>query len=226
MPRHVRSTLSEIAAGYAACSACLDLGVPSDPNRLHYSSLAMAAAPERVRVLFIAESAPALNKHGRRSYFYLPEDDPQKQDASGLFWAVAEVLGLAASCGANHMTARAHAPAWKGKLLAEFSSRGLWLLDSAKCAVNGLPEGKKRNAAVGQCAKTWLKLELELLAPQNIVLLKTNVFRELRPLLVRWGLAERVLNDCPIPHPGSGHQVEFRNRLGSLVRSHPSLFGV
>lgn len=226
MLRHVSSTLGEIAASYATCRACLDLGVPSDPNRVPYSSMATAVAPERVRVLFLAESAPALNNHGRNSYFYLPEDDPQTQDASALFWAVAEVLGLAVSCGANHMTAKVHAPAWKGKLLAEFSSRGLWLLDSAKCAVNSLPEGKRRNTAVSRCAQTWLKRELDLLAPENIVLLETNVFRELRPLLVRWGLGERVLNDCPIPHPGSGHQVEFRNRLGSLVRAHPGLFGV
>ena len=226
MSLEMRQTLREIAASYATCRACLELGVPCDPNRVPYSSIARAVAPERVRVLFIAESAPSLNKHGRHSYFYLPEDDPQKQDASALFWAVAEVLGLAMSCGTNHVTARAHAPAWKGKLLAEFSSRGLWLVDSAKCAVNGLPEGKKRNAAVSRCAYAWLKRELDSIAPEHIVLLKTNVFHQVGPLLERWGFGERVLNNCPIPHPGSGHQVEFKTLLGSLVCAQPSLFGV
>ena len=41
---------------------------------------------------------------------------------------------------------------WKVPLLREFSTRGFWLLDSAKCAVNGLREGGKRNKAIRTCA--------------------------------------------------------------------------
>jgi hypothetical protein len=216
--------LGSIAASYATCAACRDLGVADDPRRREYGLLARAVCPEKVRVLFIAESAPALNQRGRHSYFYLPEDDAGSQDQSSLFWAVAEVLELGKACGTDHAAAKSNPATWKTRLLTEFSSRRLWLLDSAKCAVNGLAEGRKRDSAVKRCADAWLRRELDLIEPEHVVLIKTNVFRELKPLLVGWGFGERILNDRAIPHPGSGHQLEFRDLLGAVVRAHPSLF--
>lgn len=222
----LRSNLGSIAVSYAACAACRDLGVQNDPRRIAYSALARAACPEKVRVLFIAESAPALNKRGRNSYFYLPEDDAAAQDPSVLFWAMAEVLELASACGTTHAAARSDPVKWKPRLLSAFSSRRLWLIDTAKCAVNGLPEGRKRDSAIVRCANDWLRRELELIEPEHIVLLKTNVFRELRPLLDGWGFGQRVMNERAIPHPGSGHQTEFRELLGSVVRARPDVFEI
>lgn len=156
MSSELTSKLSDISSRCAECSACLDLGVQDDEEHLTYSALARAVCPPKVRVLFIAESAPGQNKRGRHSYFHLPECDAHTQDPSALFWAVADVLGLAASCGAELELAKRHSAEWKPRLLSEFSSRGLWLLDSAKCAVNGLREGRRRDAAVVRCAKDWL----------------------------------------------------------------------
>jgi len=163
-------------------------------------------------VLFVAESAPARNKRGRHSFFFLPEDDPTTQDRSVLFWEMAKVLELGAGT--------------KPRMLAEFSARGFWLLDSAKCAVNGLAEGRRRDSVVTRCAASWLRQELEALQPEGIVLIKASVFRAMRPLLEEWGWGERILNQRSIPHPGHGHQKEFRELLGSLVRADPELFAL
>src|SRR5262245_65804168 len=129
------SILRNISAGYSRCAACADLELPGDPNRVRFAALARSYLPSRVRVLFVAESAPARNKRGRHSFFFLPEGDPETQDQSTLFREMAKVLELAEACGTD-------VP--KPRLLAEFSARGLWLLDSAKCAVNGLDEGRRR----------------------------------------------------------------------------------
>ena len=134
-----------------------------------------------------------------------------------LFWEMAKVLGLAEACGTA---------ASKPRLLAEFSARGLWLVDSAKCAVNRLDEGRRRNAALTRCSALWLKRELEALRPERIVLIKTNVFGVLRPLLEEWGWGERILNQRSLPHPAHGNQRKFRERLGAIVRDNPTLFGI
>ena len=173
--------------------------------------------PPKVRVLFVAESAPARNRRGRNSYFFLPEDDPKTQDRSVLFWEMAKVLELAEACGTKVS---------KPRLLNGFSARGLWLLDSAKCAVNRLDEGRRRNAALTRCSALWLKGELEALRPERIVLIKTNVYHVLRPLLEEWGWGDRILNQRSIPHPAFGNQRKFRERLGVIVRANPSLFGM
>jgi hypothetical protein len=177
-------------------------------------------------VLFIAESAPARNKRGKHSYFYLPEDDSTTQHPSVLFWEMAKVLGLARACGTEHELARSATAVWKPQLLAEFSVRGLWLLDTAKCAVNGLREGRRRDAALTRCAASWLRQELEELEPERIVLIKANVYRLLRPLLEEWGWGGRILNQAGLPHPAFGNQRKFRERLRAVVEANPSLFGV
>src|SRR5262245_58592468 len=122
------SILSNISASYSACAACADLELPGDPNRERFAALARSYLPSRVRVLFVAESAPARNKRGRHSFFFLPEDDPRTQDRSVLFWEIAKVLGLAEACGTEEDPAHSATAMSKPRLLAAFSARGLWLL--------------------------------------------------------------------------------------------------
>src|SRR5262245_31861495 len=126
MEDKAQGLLSSISKQYAACSACGDLELSAEPNRERYASLARSSLPETVQVLFIAESAPARNKRDRHSYFFLPEDDPHTQDPSALFWEMASVLRLPEGCGTDLAVAKTDPGRWKSKLLAEFSSRGLW----------------------------------------------------------------------------------------------------
>src|SRR5262249_1920316 len=95
----VQLILSHVSADYSTCAACADLELPGDTNRARFAALARSYLPSKVRVLFVAESAPARNKRGRHSFFFLPEDDPKTQDRSVLFWEMAKVLELAEPCG-------------------------------------------------------------------------------------------------------------------------------
>ncbi len=216
--------LGVIAAAYAACTRCADLGVPADERRALFFRLADAARPSAVRVLFVAESPPQLNRRGRWSHFYLPEERPPGEDASALFWALAEVLALPEGCGVTYREAFGARSTWKPRLLAEFQSRGFWLVDAAKCAVNGVRGERRRGEAVTRCAETWLWRELRALEPAHIVLLKANVRDRIEPLLVRWGLGPRIVGTERIPHPGSGQRANFRAAMRRLIGRNPGLF--
>ncbi|MEP7027426.1 MAG: hypothetical protein ABI960_02415 [Candidatus Eisenbacteria bacterium] len=217
--------LQSIAEQYATCTRCADLGVAPDPRRATFWRLSNAARPEPVRVLFIAESPPQLNRRGRWSYFYLPQEKPPGEDASTLFWALAEVLALPEARGWTYATAfRARGQA-KPELIEEMRARGLWLVDAAKCAVNGVADAAARKAAVGRCAEHWLWRELRALEPEHIVLVKTTVRDLLEPMLTRWGFGPRLLGSERIPHPGSGQRANFRAAMRRLIARHPGLFG-
>jgi hypothetical protein len=219
--------LREIGERYATCTRCADLGVAPDARRAQFWAMAEAARPERLRVLFIAESPPQKNRRGKWSYFFLPEEKPPGEDASSLFWALAEVLALPEAVGVPYREALAPAgrALWKPRLMAEFRRRGLWLVDTAKCAVNGVTDESSRKRAVTRCAETWLWRELRALEPEHIVLVKATVYDALEPLMTRWGFGPRLLRSERIPHPGSGQRANFRRAMQQLIGRHPTLFG-
>jgi hypothetical protein len=216
--------LRAVGAQYATCTRCAELGIAPDPRREAFWRMAEAQRPERVRVLFIAESPPQRNRRGRWSYFYFPEEKPPGEDASTLFWALAEVLALPESCGYTYAQAFRERVTVKRALLAEFKQRGMWLLDAAKCAVNGVPEGEARRRAVARCAEHWLWRELRALEPEHIVLVKATVRDLLEPMLTRWGFGPRLLASERIPHPGSGQRANFRVAMRRLIGRHPGAF--
>jgi len=219
-----RAALAELATQYAACTRCAELGVEPDPRREAFWHMAESARPERLRLLFIAESPPRKNRRGRWSHFYLPHEQPPGEDPSELFWALAEVLGLPEACGTTYATARRERAAFKPLLLAELRARGMWLIDAAKCAVNGVADDRARQRAVERCAEAWLGRELRALEPERIVLVKATVRDLLEPMLTRWGLGPRLLVSERIPHPGSGQRANFRVAMRGLIARHPALF--
>ena len=216
--------LAPIASDYAACTRCVDLGVEPDPRRATFFHLAEAFRPAHVRVLFVAESPPRKNRRGRWTHFYLPEEKPPGEDPSTLFWAMSEVLALAESLGATHAEAKRDRPAWKPRLLAEFRRRGLWLVDAAKCAVNGVTDDRARGEAVTRCAEHWLVRELRVLEPERIVFIKVTVHDLLEPMFVRAGLGARLERER-VPHPGSGQYANFLRAMRQVVGRTPGMFG-
>ena len=216
--------LAPIAADYAACTRCLDLGVEPDPRRSTFFRLAEVFRPARVRVLFVAESPPKKNRRGRWTHFYLPEEKPPGEDPSTLFWAMAEVLALAEACGATPAETKRDRPAWKPRLLAEFQRRGLWLVDAAKCAVNGVTDDRARGQAVARCAEQWLARELRALEPERVVFIKVTVHDLLEPVFVRAGYGARLERER-VPHPGSGQYANFLRAMRQVIGRNPRLFG-
>ncbi len=217
------TALTALAAESAACTRCADLGVPPDERRAVFFRMAEAYRPARVRVLFVAESPPQKNRRGRWSHFYLPAERPPGEDPSMLFWAMADVLALAESCGVTLAEAKRDRPAWKPRLLAEFQRRGMYLVDAAKCAVNGVRDEGTRGAAVTRCAEAWLARELRVLEPEHLVMIKVTVHDRLEPILVRAGLGPRLELER-IPHPGSGQYANFQRAMRQVVGRRPTLF--
>jgi len=218
------AALLDLATQYSTCTRCAEPGVLTDARRMAFWHLAESARPAHVRVLFVAESPPQRNRRVRASYFYLPHEQPPAEDPSSLFWALAEALALPEARGTTYAVARRERAVMKPRLLAEFRARGMWLVDAAKCAVNGVPDDRLRQRAVGRCAETWLMRELSVLAPDRIVLVKATVNDLLEPMLTRWGLGPRLLAGERIPHPGSGQRANFRAAMRRLIARHPALF--
>jgi hypothetical protein len=217
------ATLAALAAEYAGCARCADVGVPPDDRRATFSRLAEAWRPARVRVLFIAESPPQKNRRGRWSHFYLPAERPPGEDPSMLFWAMADVLALAEACGVTLAETKRDRPAWKPRLLSEFRRRGMYLLDAAKCAVNGVRDDGRRGTAVARCAEAWLTREVRTIEPERIVLVKVTVHDLLEPILVRAGFGAQLERER-IPHPGSGQYANFQRAMRQVVGRRPALF--
>lgn len=219
----MRSELEAMVREFADCRICRELGVAEDRRRTDFSDLALRWLPERTRVLFLAESPPQPTKRGQEPFFFRKEEIPE-DGRSTLFWALAEVLSLSSACGWPFEWAKSHRAEAKPRLLREFMSRGFWLVDAAKCAVNGLASQSRKNLALRRCCETWTRQEVRSLDPEGIVVIKTNVWRLAIPLLASWGLSDRILNDAPIPYPNNGHQGRFRRRMRTLVQRNPRLF--
>ena len=103
-------------------------------------------------------------------------------------------------------------------------NRGFWLVDAAKCAINGVGSQKRKNQVLCRCCETWTGQEVRSLDPKGIVVIKTNVWEVGAQQLASWGLSRRLLNDGPIPYPNQGHQGPFRERMRTLIQRNARLF--
>ncbi len=92
-----------------------------------------AYRPEKVRVLFIAESPPASG-----GFFYFPETIGKDH----LFRETMKALGLWPE------DRRLSKGFDKGPLLREFQSRGFYLIDTSLVPVDKLPRRERRQAVV------------------------------------------------------------------------------
>jgi hypothetical protein len=218
----MRAELEGIARGFSDCRRCRGFQV-EDHRRRGFSALAMERLPRRIRVLFLAESPPQRTKNGKEPYFFRDESRPE-HGRSTIFWALAEVLGLAKEFRWDFEWAKSHRAESKSRLLGEFMDRGYWLVDAAKCAVNGVASQSKRDQVLHRCCETWTSKEVRLLDPEGIVVIKTSVWPIAKPLIRSWGLSNRLLNEQPIPYPNQGHQRTFHDRMQALIRANPRLF--
>lgn len=171
-----------------------------------YSERRARWRPPVVRLLIVAESPPDPLRSGRR-YFY--DGDLTRYD--GLFREVVKVLFRVDSLRSG--------PGAKILWLHAMRAAGVHLIDLAPAPVNAL--GKERAPAlvshVADCVR-----RVQHLRPAGVVLVKANVFDLLAGPLTEAGVP--VLHEQPIPFPGSGHQLAFREKFHVAVESlQPSL---
>lgn len=154
--------------------------------------------PEKVKVLFVAESPPNKGVDGEYRYFYF-EGLPTGRE----FLYKETMKAIFGSEFSPDLE--------KSVFLKRFCQAGLFLLDAARCPVDKKYARRQRNSAIVSCAQTHLLPEIEELKPESLLLIKKNVFEILSPIFKQKGF--KVLNKLPIPYPNYGHQEAFRRSL-------------
>jgi len=144
--------------------------------------------PKRIRLLLIAESPPA----DEARYFYFEDVDT----ADYLF---EEVCGVLFGGKPQHD---------KVPYLKELRRRGIFLVDLK-------PDAPRQREKLGPYVAPFL-LNVEMLAPKSIILIKADVYDAAYSAMKEAGLP---VVDVRIPFPSTGQQVDFRQKFRqALVR--------
>jgi len=146
-------------------------------------------APKRVRLLLVAESPPG----DLSRYFYF-------EDASTGDSLFEEVCGLLF----EEKPQRNKVP-----YLKELRRRGVFLVDLK-------PDTPREDEKLGPYVAPFL-INLDALAPEKIILIKSDVYDAAYSVMKKAGLP---VVDVRVPFPSTGHQVEFRQKFRqALVRA-------
>ena len=171
-----------------------------------YSAARIPYKPSHIRVLLIAESPPSSG-----GFFYFSETIGKDH----LFRETMKALGLWSA------RRRMSKGLQKAPLLREFSSRGLYLIDTCALPVDKLSP-KDRRIAIATGASR-LPRKVEALDPDRILLVKKTIFEPALQALEKAGFDRRVLNQMPIPFPSHGNQRKYRQLLRKILRKNEAL---
>ncbi|WP_022894559.1 hypothetical protein [Agromyces subbeticus] len=157
-----------------------------------YQQLRKQWKPNPVRLLLVAESAPAPGAAAAdRRFFYAPT--VSRHD--NLFRAV--VIAL---YGQRVLTGDDRA-----ELLGRLRSDGVWLIDLSPFPVNHLSPGRRQRTLV-EHAPARVR-DIESLTPDGVVICHTLTYRALAPGLTAAGAP--LLHERPIPFPLGNFQAAF-----------------
>ena len=165
-----------------------------------YASAREKYRPDRIRVLFIAESPPS--SHG---YFYFRKTIGKDH----LFRETMKALDL------WPLTLRMSKGLDKRHYLQEFQRMGFFLIDTCNLPVDKLSR-EERKLQIARGASS-LETRVKRLSPEAIVVVKKTVFRPALVALQAAGLSDKILNDDPIPFPSHGNQSRYRTVLRRLI---------
>jgi len=155
-----------------------------------------------VKLLWIAESPPTSG-----SYFYFQRTTGkdhlfrETMRAVGL-WPEKEIMKKGLD---------------KQSLLERFRSKGYFLIDTCSYPVDKLPDRERRRAILhGTSGVVQLVSELN---PDGIIIVKSNIYEPVKHALETWGLAEKILNQKPLPFPSHGRQQSYRKQISNIMRN-------
>ena len=156
-----------------------------------YKKQAEKYLPEKIGVLFIAESPPAPDKKGRRSYIYF---DTAKQEI------LLTTLTTAVFGDGNCFTK----DDIKSDFLNKLKGEGYFLIDAVEYPINKT-DGKNKEQLIKEESENLLS-RLNILKDENridsstkIILIKVSVYNALSSLIKKHGY--NVLNDSKIDFP-------------------------
>ena len=158
-------------------------------------------APNKIRILFVAESPPMAFLREQNRYFYAPGQIKY----GGLFYHMISVLFK------DEM--KEYSKHTKEYFLERFKiEKGFYLIDMVKCPVNKLPKKEKRKA-IESCSK-YLNKELISLDFEKAIIIGKGSFKKGKRYL------DLDFDYAVIPLPfGSNKNVQnFRKELAKLCR--------
>jgi hypothetical protein len=165
--------------------------------------------PDKVSILFIAESPPSSG-----GYFYrekaIGKDHLFRETMKALeFWPIDRPMRKGCD---------------KRPMLKEFRSIGFFLMDTCDIPVDKL-QSRQRRLSTLQGALT-LPRRVKPLDPDRILIVKKTVFKPARQALADAGFGDRILNTEPLPFPSHGNQRRYRTMLRRLVKKRFSKNGL
>jgi hypothetical protein len=180
------------------CQKCFNLGIDYREERKQNLEYAYNFLPANIKVLWILESPP---KSDPPRYFYRPE----LTRYDGLYREITKSLGITPTN-----------PKTMG--LKQFQKLGHFLIDIAKCPVDK-DNSHLKPLMFENCSDIFRK-ELINLNPENILIIKSSNYNLINNRLKEMGFGDRIINDKPIPYPGSGQQPRFREFIAFYLHKH------
>jgi len=157
-------------------------------------------APEKIKLLFVAESPPMAFLEDRSKYFYASGQVKRR----GLFYHMMSVLFKEEMKEYPKYTKEYFLKRFKGK-------RGFYLIDMVKCPINKLPKKEKRKA-IESCSK-YLNKELNSLDFQKVIFIGKGTFKKIKKYL------NLDFDYAVIPFPRYSKNVQnFRTELTTFCK--------
>jgi hypothetical protein len=156
--------------------------------------------PERITVLFVAESPPESTDDVR--FFYNPRQERWDHMYRAVMTAVFPEFD--------------YRPGEKDRWLHNFKEHGYYLIDATDRPVNRLSAAARHRVLSAAAAGKVVEIKRLVARSTPILLVKKNVFALFaRPLR---DAGYRVLNDRFLPFPSHGHQARFINDCRHYLR--------
>ena len=178
--------------------------MPKKENK--YKEASEKYRPDKIKILFIAESPPFYKKDEEPRYFYFEK----LTGNDSLFREIMKVL-----------YPNEHLQSKKGKiqLLKKFQKNGFFLIDACECPINQEKKKKVRNYHIEKnFPKLKEKIKKLINKDTKIILIKKNVYDLLHKKLKDEKF--NVINNKFLPFPSHGHQIKFREKLICLLDGH------
>ncbi len=157
--------------------------------------------PSKIEVLWIAESPPS-----SQGFFYFEKTTGKDH----LFRETMKAVGA----WPENLTM--HKDMDKRPYLSQFELKCYFLIDTCELPVDNLDNARRRE----KIREGALRIvgEVRALEPESVLIVKANVFRQVRDELEKAGLGGRILNKQPIPFPSHGWQSKYRSQVRQHIR--------
>ncbi|MFC1553391.1 hypothetical protein ACFL7D_02045 [candidate division KSB1 bacterium] len=184
------------------CNKCKEFGLNyNTAKEQNFDNAYNKYKPDLIKLLWIIESPPYVKPGKTPRYFYRPGLIEYRDI---LIKQIMGVLKISIS-------------GTKVESLKKFQELGHFLIDAAKCPVNG-PNKEFKPQILNNCIDI-LQMEIEQLDPENIIIIKKGIFNHIYSNVKCSGLEDRVLNKVPLPFPVGWDREKFPNVVSPYIEN-------